>query len=220
MYDTTHPSSCSTIDPPTNRPSTSSPSSRNINLEDSPVDLPAIEQAVRTILKAVGEDPERDGLLDTPRRVAKMYREMFAGLHVDPARHLNVTFPETYDEMVLVRDIAFSSMCEHHLLPFRGVAHVAYLPNGRVTGLSKLARLVDEVARRPQVQERMTQTIADLLERELDTAGAAVVVEAEHSCMSMRGVRSPGSLTVTSALRGVFRENQSSRAEVMALINK
>ena len=186
----------------------------------SNVDLEAIKEAVRTILTAVGEDPDRPGLEDTPRRVAKMYAEMFEGLRVDPARHLHVTFPETYDEMVLVRDISFNSMCEHHLLPFNGVAHVAYIPNGRVTGLSKLARVVDEVARRPQVQERMTQTIADLIESELQTAGAAVVVEAEHSCMAIRGIRKPGSLTVTSALRGIFKTNQSSRAEVMALINK
>jgi len=184
------------------------------------VDLNAIEAAVRTILKAVGEDPERAGLLETPRRVAKMYAEMFSGLKVDPARHLRVTFPETYDEMVLVRDITFTSMCEHHLLPFSGVAHVAYIPNGRVTGLSKLARVVEEVALRPQVQERMTQTIADLMESELESSGVAVVVDAEHSCMSIRGVRKPGSSTVTSALRGVFKSNLSSRAEVLALINQ
>lgn len=184
------------------------------------VDLEAVRGAVRTILEAIGEDPDRPGLEDTPKRVAKMYLEMFSGLHTEPARHLQVTFPESYDEMVLVRDIPFHSMCEHHLLPFSGVAHVAYLPNGRVTGLSKLARVVDEVARKPQVQERMTQTIADLLESELQTSGAAVVIEAEHSCMSMRGIRKPGSLTVTSALRGVFKTNQSSRAEVMSLINK
>ncbi len=188
--------------------------------ENVGVDLQAIQQAVRQILIAVGEDPDRPGLLDTPKRVARMYREMFAGLQSDPARHLRVTFPETYDEIVLVRDISFHSMCEHHLLPFSGVAHVAYIPNGRVTGLSKLARVVDEVARRPQVQERMTETIADLLETELQTAGAAVVIEAEHSCMSMRGIRKPGSLTVTSALRGIFKTNQSSRAEVMSLIHK
>ncbi|MFZ5833279.1 MAG: GTP cyclohydrolase I FolE, partial [Planctomycetota bacterium] len=155
----------------------------------------AIRRAVRTILIAVGEDPDRPGLLDTPRRVARMYREMFAGLHSDPARHLRVTFPETHDELVLVRDIRFTSMCEHHLLPFNGLAHVAYLPDGQVTGLSKLARVVDEVAHRPQVQERMTQTIADLVERELNSAGVAVVIEAEHSCMAFRGVRKPGSLT-------------------------
>ena len=185
-----------------------------------PVDLDAIKQAVRTILTAVGENPDRPGLEDTPRRVAKMYAEMFEGLRQDPARHLQVTFPETYDEMVLVRDISFNSMCEHHLLPFNGVAHVAYIPNGRVTGLSKLARVVDEVARRPQVQERMTQTVADLIEVELQTAGVAVVVEAEHSCMSIRGIRKPGSLTITSALRGSFKDNPASRAEIMSLINK
>lgn len=182
------------------------------------IDLAAIEDAVRTILRAVGEDPDRSGLLDTPRRVARMYQEMFSGLRSDPARHLKVVFPEEYDELVLVRDISFTSMCEHHLLPFTGVAHLAYLPNGCVTGLSKLARLVDDVARRPQVQERMTQTIADTIEAELGSAGVAVVIEAEHSCMSIRGVRKPGSLTVTSALRGVFRSNPASRSEVMSLI--
>jgi GTP cyclohydrolase I len=149
-----------------------------------------------------------------------MYREMCSGLRTDPARHLRVTFPEQYDEIVLVRDISFTSMCEHHLLPFVGVAHVAYIPHGRVTGLSKLARVVDEVARRPQVQERMTGQIADLVERELDSQGVAVIVSAEHSCMSIRGIRKPGSRTVTSALRGVFKSNASSRAEVMALINQ
>jgi GTP cyclohydrolase I len=184
------------------------------------VDLDAIAEAVRTILIAVGEDPDRPGLLDTPRRVAKMYAEMFSGLKTDPARHLLVTFPEEYDELVLVRDIPFSSMCEHHLLPFSGLAHVAYLPNGHVTGLSKLARVVEEVARRPQVQERMTQTIADLVERELETSGVAVVIQAEHSCMSIRGVRKPGSSTVTSTLRGVFKTNPASRAEVLALMNQ
>jgi GTP cyclohydrolase I len=182
--------------------------------------LPAIEAAVRTILEAVGEDATRAGLLDTPRRVAKMYAEMFAGLSYDPARHLEVTFPEDYDEIVLVRDIPFTSMCEHHLLPFSGVAHVAYVPNGRVTGLSKLARVVEEVARRPQVQERMTQTIADMLEEKLQTTGAAVVIRAEHSCMAIRGIRKQGSSTITSALRGIFKENQSSRSEVLSLINQ
>lgn len=187
--------------------------------KDGQVDLAVIEEAVRTILVAVGEDPDRDGLLDTPRRVAKMYQEMFSGLHNEPARHLRVTFPETYDEMVLVRDITFTSMCEHHLLPFSGVAHVAYLPNGQVTGLSKLARVVEEISRRPQVQERMTQQIADLVETELGSSGVAVVIEAEHSCMSIRGVRKPGSKTVTSALRGLFKTNPSTRAEVMSLIH-
>ncbi len=187
-------------------------------IDHEKVDLEAIEGAVRTILRAVGEDPDRPGLRDTPRRVARMYKEMFAGLRLDPARHLKVTFPEDYDELVLVRDIPFTSMCEHHLLPFSGVAHVAYLPRGRVTGLSKIARVVEEMALRPQVQERMTQMIADLIERELDTSGVAVVIEAEHSCMSIRGIRKPGSRTVTSALRGTFRTNPASRAEVMALI--
>ena len=189
-------------------------------MERTEVDLRAIESAVRTILQAIGEDPDRPGLEDTPRRVARMYRELFAGLRGDPARHLRVTFPEQYDEIVLVRDIGFTSMCEHHLLPFSGVAHVAYIPHGRVTGLSKLARVVDEVARRPQVQERMTGQIANLIERELDSQGVAVVVSAEHTCMSIRGIRKPGSRTVTSALRGVFKTNASSRAEVMALINQ
>lgn len=182
------------------------------------VDLEAIKKAVRTILTAVGEDPDRDGLLETPRRVAKMYAEMFAGLHTDPGKHLDVTFPESYQELVLVRDIPFTSMCEHHLLPFSGKAHVGYLPNGRVTGLSKLARVVEEIARRPQVQERMTEQIANLIEERLSSAGVAVVIEAEHSCMSIRGIKKPGSRTITSALRGVFRTNQSSRAEVMSLI--
>ena len=182
------------------------------------VDFAAIEQAVRTILKAVGEDPDRDGLLETPRRVARMYAEMFSGLTQDPARHLRVTFPEDYDEMVLVRDIRFTSMCEHHLLPFSGLAHVAYIPNGRVTGLSKLARVVEEVARRPQVQERLTQQVADLIEAELESKGVAVIISAEHSCMSIRGVRKPGSQTITSAVRGLFKTNPASRAEVMSLI--
>lgn len=184
------------------------------------VDLPAIEDAVRQILKAVGEDPARAGIVETPRRVAKMYAEMFSGLRTNPARHLQVTFPESYDEMVLVRDISFNSMCEHHLLPFNGVAHVAYIPNGQVTGLSKIARVVDEVARRPQLQERLTHQIAELIETELNTSGVAVVAEAEHSCMSIRGIRKAGSKTVTSALRGVFRTNQSSRHEVLSLINR
>jgi len=189
-------------------------------MERSDVDLRAIEAAVKSILLAVGEDPDRPGLVDTPRRVARMYREMFAGLRLDPARHLRITFPEEYDEIVLVRDIAFTSMCEHHLLPFSGVAHVAYIPHERVTGLSKLARVVDEVARRPQVQERMTGQVADLIEQELESLGVAVVVDAEHSCMGIRGVRKPGSRTITSALRGVFKTNASSRAEVMMLINR
>lgn len=186
---------------------------------DSNIDLEAMKEAVRIILRAVGEDPERPGLIETPRRVAKMYAEMFSGLRLDPARHLEVTFPEEYDEMVLIRDISFTSMCEHHLLPFTGVAHVAYIPNGKVTGLSKIARVVEEVSRRPQVQERMTQTIAEMVDQHLSTSGVAVVISAEHSCMSIRGVRKPGSKTVTSALRGEFKDNQSTRAEFMSLIN-
>ena len=196
----------------TDSAASASPAEETANLE-------AIQEAVRVILKAVGEDPERPGLLETPRRVARMYMEMFSGLKKDPGKHLEVTFPEDYDEMVLVRDINFTSMCEHHLLPFTGRAHVAYLPNGCVTGLSKLARVVEEVARRPQVQERMTQTIADLIEQRLGTRGVAVVVEAEHSCMAIRGIRKQGSLTITSALRGEFKLNVASRAEVMSLIN-
>ncbi len=187
--------------------------------ETHQVDHEAIQQAVREILIAVGEDPDRPGLVDTPRRVGKMYEEMFSGLFQNPARHLDVVFPETYDEMVLVRDIRFTSMCEHHLLPFYGVAHVAYIPTGEVTGLSKLARVVEEVSRRPQVQERMTQTIADMMEKHLNTSGVAVVIKAEHSCMAIRGVRKPGSTTITSALRGIFKTEQSTRAEFMSLIN-
>ncbi len=202
---------------PGRRNNSAKPKTRRPN---PPVDLPAIEQAVRTILLAVGEDPDRQGLKDTPKRVARMYQEMFAGLRANPAKHLKVTFPESYDEIVLVRDIGFTSMCEHHLLPFTGVAHVAYIPNGRVAGLSKLARVVEDFARRPQVQERMTADIADLLEVELQTSGVAVVVRAEHSCMSIRGVKKPGSQTVTSALRGVFKTHLSSRTEVMTLINQ
>lgn len=186
----------------------------------SPVDLPRIERAVREILAAVGEDPNREGLLDTPARVARMYAELFSGLHSEPARHLRKVFTEDYDELVLVRDITFNSMCEHHLLPFIGKAHVGYLPNGKIAGLSKLARVVEEVSRRPQVQERMTHTIADLLDKELDAKGVVVVLEAEHSCMAIRGVKKAGSITITSAVRGLFLTNQSSRAEVMSLINQ
>jgi GTP cyclohydrolase I len=184
------------------------------------VDLPRIARAVREILAAVGEDPDRDGLLDTPNRVARMYQELFRGLRADPGKHLHRVFEETYDELVLVRDISFNSMCEHHLLPFMGVAHVGYLPNGKVAGLSKLARVVEEIALRPQVQERMTHQIADLMEHELGAKGVVVVIEATHTCMTIRGVRKPGSLTVTSAVRGLFKSNPSSRSEAMALINR
>lgn len=184
----------------------------------SPVDLPRIERAVREILAAVGEDPDREGLLETPARVARMYAEMFSGLHADPRPHLQKFFTEQYDEIVLVRDISFCSMCEHHLLPFIGKAHIGYMPNGKVIGLSKLARVVEVVSRRPQVQERMTEEIANLLVSELDAKGVAVVVEASHSCMTIRGVKKPGSLCVTSAMKGLFRSNLSSRSEVMQLI--
>ncbi|MDZ4781137.1 MAG: GTP cyclohydrolase I FolE [Planctomycetia bacterium] len=184
----------------------------------APVDLPRIEKAVREILAAVGEDPDRDGLLETPARVARMYAELFTGLREDPKQHLKKFFIEKYDEVVLVKDISFNSVCEHHLLPFMGVAHIGYLPNGRVIGLSKLARVVEVVSRRPQVQERMTETIADLLVSELDAKGVAVVVEATHTCMTIRGIRRPGSLCVTSAMRGIFRSHLSSRSEVMTLI--
>jgi GTP cyclohydrolase I len=184
----------------------------------SPVDQPRIERAVREILAAVGEDPDREGLLETPARVARMYAEMFSGLHEDPRRHLGKAFTEKYDELVLVRDIAFNSVCEHHLLPFMGQAHIGYIPDGRVLGLSKLARVVEVVSHRPQVQERMTEQIAGLLEHDLGAKGVAVVIEASHTCMTIRGVRKPGSLCVTSAMKGIFRSNVSSRAEVMSLI--
>lgn len=182
------------------------------------VDHPRIENAVREILAAVGEDPDREGLLETPARVARMYAEMFSGLHSDPAKHLEKVFTEKYDEVVLVKDINFCSMCEHHLLPFTGKAHVGYLPAGKVVGLSKLARVVEEVARRPQVQERMTEEVADLVESQLGARGVAIVLEATHSCMTMRGINKPGSTCMTSSMRGIFRENISSRAEIMGLI--
>jgi GTP cyclohydrolase I len=183
-----------------------------------PVDLPRIERAVREILAAVGEDPDREGLRETPARVARMYQELFSGLHTNPRVHLQKFFTEKYDEMVLVKDIAFNSMCEHHMLPFIGKAHIGYIPSGRVVGLSKLARVVEEVSHRPQVQERMTEEIANLLIEELQVKGVAVVIEASHSCMSIRGVRKPESVCVTSAMKGIFRSNLSSRSEVMQLI--
>ena len=182
------------------------------------IDHPRIERAVREILFAVGEDPDREGLQETPARVARMYAELFSGLHENPRLHLRKFFSEKYDEVVLVRDISFNSMCEHHMLPFMGQAHIGYIPDGKVIGLSKLARVVDVVARRPQVQERMTETVADLLVEELQVKGVAVVVEATHSCMTIRGIRKPGSVCVTSAMRGLFRTNLSSRSEVMTLI--
>ncbi|OHB79669.1 MAG: GTP cyclohydrolase I FolE [Planctomycetes bacterium RBG_16_64_10] len=182
------------------------------------VDVARIERAVRDILAAVGEDPDREGLRETPSRVARMYAELFHGLGEDPREHLRKVFTEKYDEMVLVRDISFCSMCEHHLLPFMGTAHIAYIPGGKVVGLSKLARVVESVSRRPQVQERMTEEIANLMVAELGAKGVAVVIEATHTCMTIRGIRKPGSECVTSAMKGLFRSNLSSRSEVMTLI--
>ncbi len=185
------------------------------------VDLARVEKAVAEILEAIGEDPSRDGLTDTPARVAAMYEELFSGLGEDPARHLTVTFEAGHDEMVMERDIPFASLCEHHLVPFIGRAHVAYIPSadGRITGLSKLARLVEGYARRLQVQERLTTEIADAIETALDPRGVLVVVEAEHLCMSMRGVKKPGTLTVTSAVRGLFRRDPATRAEAMQFVH-
>jgi len=188
------------------------------DLKPAKVDLPKIERAVRDILIAVGEDPDREGLLKTPNRVARAYSELMAGLQDDPKRHLKTVFTEEYDEVVLLRDIEFHSLCEHHLLPFTGKAHVAYLPDGKVVGLSKLARLVEGFARRPQVQERLTTQIADALMEELAPIGAVCVIEATHTCMTMRGAKKHGSTMVTSALRGIFKENPSSRNEILSLI--
>jgi GTP cyclohydrolase I len=184
------------------------------------VDIARIEKAVREILLAIGEDPDRDGLQRTPNRVAEMYAEICSGLFEDPAHHLVTQFAANHDEMVMVRDIPLYSVCEHHLIPFHGRAHVAYIPgeDGRITGLSKLARMVDGYAKRPQVQERLTTQIADALVETLQPRGAFVMIEAEHLCMSMRGVRKPGTLTVTSAVRGLFKENAATRAEVMSLL--
>jgi GTP cyclohydrolase I len=185
-----------------------------------PVDQERIERAVREILLAVGEDPDRDGLIDTPARVARMYAEQFAGLRQQPEDVLTTVFDSDHDEIVLVRDIEIYSMCEHHLVPFFGKAHIGYIPNvkGEITGLSKLARLADVYARRPQVQERMTTQIADALMRILEPRGVIVVLECEHLCMSMRGVRKPGATTVTSAVRGIFRKEARTRAEAMSLL--
>ena len=182
------------------------------------VDLPRIERAVREILAAVGENPDREGLRETPARVARMYQELFRGLHTDPRVHLQKFFTEKYDEMVLVRDIAFNSMCEHHMLPFVGHAHIGYLPSGKVVGLSKLARTVEVYARRPQMQERLTSQVADAIMTHLQPKGVGVVVEAEHLCMSMRGVSKPGAETVTSAVRGILRTDEKTRNECFSLI--
>ncbi|WP_078553265.1 GTP cyclohydrolase I FolE [Bacillus alkalicellulosilyticus] len=185
------------------------------------VNLEQIKEAVRMILEAVGEDPDREGLEDTPKRVAKMYAEVFSGLHADPSEHLQTVFGEDHEELVLVKDIPFYSMCEHHLVPFYGKAHVGYIPRGgKVTGLSKLARTVEVVARRPQLQERITSTVANTIVETLDPHGVIVVIEAEHMCMTMRGVQKPGAKTVTSAVRGTFAEDTAARAEVLSLIKQ
>ncbi len=182
------------------------------------IDIERIEKAVRDILEAIGEDPNRDGLKGTPNRVARMYMELFSGLKNDPRKHVQNVFTENYDEIVLLKDIPFYSMCEHHLLPFMGKAHVGYMPRGKVIGVSKLARIVTDFARRPQMQERMTTDIAEFLMNEMNAQGVAVVLEAAHTCMSIRGVKKPGSVMVTSAMLGRFRTDARSRAEVMSLI--
>jgi GTP cyclohydrolase I len=184
------------------------------------VDLARIERAVREILLAVGEDPGRDGLRDTPSRVARMYAEVFEGLRGDPADVLSAVFQEDHQEMVIVRDVPFYSMCEHHLLPFHGVAHFGYLPNGSIVGLSKVARLVEALSRRPQVQERLTGQIADTFCETLHPAGVGVVIEAEHLCMTMRGIKKAGSKMITSALRGAFRDSAETRAEFLANVRR
>ena len=182
------------------------------------VDLDRIRAAVREILLAIGDDPDREGLRETPDRVARMYAEVFKGIHLDPRIHLEKKFTQSYDEIVLVKDIRFASFCEHHLLPFTGVAHVAYLPAGKVIGLSMIPRVIDLLASRPQVQEQLTEQIADLLMEELDAKGVAVVIEATHSCMTIRGVVKPGSSCLTSAMRGLFKERLATRTEILSLI--
>lgn len=186
----------------------------------SSVDRSKIEDAIRLIIEAIGEDPNRPGLKRTPERVADMYADLFSGVGKDAREALSVVFEEGHDELVMVRDIPFYSLCEHHLVPFHGAAHVGYLPNdrGEITGLSKLARVVEVVARRPQVQERLTSEIADVIMEVLDAKGSIVIIEAEHLCMSMRGIRKPGAVTVTSAVRGIFKSNSATRAEAMSLL--
>jgi len=177
-----------------------------------------VQRAVQDLIRALGEDPDREGLRDTPRRISQMYAEILAGLDVDPAEFLSVQFGNGYDEMVILRDIPFYSMCEHHFLPFHGVAHVGYIPDGRVVGISKIARVVEAFAKRPQLQERLTAQVADCIMRAVKPDGVAVVVEAEHLCMTMRGVRKPGSRMVTSAMRGGFRKQSVTRAEFLSLV--
>ena len=183
------------------------------------INIPRIERAFREILLAIGEDPNREGLRETPSRVARMYGELFAGLHEDPEEHLKAMFDEDHHEMVVLRDISFNSMCEHHFMPFEGKAHIAYIPGGKVIGLSKLARIVDVFARRPQVQERLTSQTADLLATRLHVKGCAVVIEAVHTCMTCRGVKKPGSVMVTSALRGIMHSKQATRSEALSLLH-
>jgi GTP cyclohydrolase IA len=183
------------------------------------IDEERIKRAVNEILLAIGEDPQREGLVDTPRRIAEMYREVFCGLHADPREDLSVGFEEGHQEMIVLRDIPFYSMCEHHLLPFHGVAHIGYIPKGRVVGISKLARVVETLARRPQLQERLTSQIADTIVDGLQPRGVAVVVQAEHLCMTMRGIKKPGTMVVTSANRGLFRR-MATRAEFFAIIQE
>jgi GTP cyclohydrolase I len=196
----------------------SSEESRGLYPRGGRVDAPRIERAVREILVAIGDDPDREGLRGTPRRVAEAYEVLFAGLADDPARHLDVGFQENHREMVLIRDIPLHSLCEHHLLPMVGKAHVGYIPDGKVVGLSKLARLVEGYARRPQLQERLTSQVADAIHERLGARGAIFVVEAEHLCMTMRGVQKPGSVTVTSAVRGIYARDERTRQEAMSLI--
>ena len=185
-----------------------------------PVDKPRVEAAVREMLSAIGEDPDREGLRDTPRRIADSYEEIFGGLRIDVAKLLTIGFEESHDEMVVLRDIPFFSMCEHHFLPFHGVAHISYIPQGRVVGISKIARLVDAVARRPQLQERLTCDVADTLMRAIEPQGVAVAFEAEHLCMTMRGIKKPGSRMITSALRGSFATEAVTRAEFLSLLKR
>ncbi|HTE84490.1 MAG TPA: GTP cyclohydrolase I FolE [Dehalococcoidia bacterium] len=190
----------------------------DVSRRHRPFDEGAVQRAVQDLIRALGEDPDREGLRDTPRRISQMYAEILAGLDVDPAEFLSVQFGNGYDEMVILRDIPFYSMCEHHFLPFHGVAHVGYIPDGRVVGISKIARVVEAFAKRPQLQERLTAQVADCIMRAVKPDGVAVVVEAEHLCMTMRGVRKPGSRMVTSAMRGGFRKQSVTRAEFLSLV--
>jgi GTP cyclohydrolase I len=197
------------------------PDEDDAELERAEVDRDRIRRAVREILEAIGDDPDREGLRDTPRRIADMYAELFSGVRRDPGELLEVGFDdEEHHEMVVLKDIPFYSFCEHHLLPFHGVAHVGYIPNGRIVGISKIARVVEVLARRPQVQERLTSQIVDLIMDRIGAKGAAAVIEAEHLCMTMRGIKKPGSVMVTSATRGLFREDARTRAEFLSLIGK